>query len=187
MTPNTPLQPRRLDPVPDPAADTVADAGPLDRPQRLSTALARLPYDPIALLARVAIAGVFWRSGQTKVEGFALDLVEGNVLLGWPRVSDTAVALFRDEYRLPLLSPQWGATLAALGEHLLPALLLVGLATRLSATGLLVMTLVIQLLVYPGAWPTHATWAALLLVLMRGGAGRWSLDALWSKRRRSAA
>lgn len=146
--------------------------------QTLRELFARLPYAPLALLARVAIAAVFWKSGQTKVEGFAIDLVEGSFQLGWPRLSDTAVALFRDEYRLPLLPPELGALLAALGEHVLPVLLLAGLGTRFAAAGLLAMTAVIQLLVYPGAWPTHFTWAALLLMLMSQGPGAWSLDAL---------
>ena len=142
----------------------------------------RFPYSAVALLARFSLAGVFWRSGQTKVEGFALDLVEGRFEWGWPRLSDTAVALFRDEYRLPLLPPELGASLAAVGEHLLPLLLLLGLATRLSAFGLLGMTAVIQLLVYPGAWPTHGVWAALLLMLMTRGAGTLSLDHLLGSR-----
>jgi len=155
---------------------------------RLHAGFMRIPYSLVALLARVAVAGVFWRSGQTKVEGFALDLVEGTVQLGWPRLSDNAVALFRDEYRLPLLAPELGATLAAFGEHALPLLLLVGLATRLSAAGLLAMTAVIQLLVYPGAWATHGTWAALLLVLMSLGPGTLSLDRILARRpARSAA
>jgi putative oxidoreductase len=144
--------------------------------QRAHAALARIPYDGVALLARIAVAATFWRSGQTKVEGFALDLVEGHFVLGWPRLSDNAVALFRDEYRLPWLDPALAASLAALGEHVLPALLLLGLATRVSALGLLGMTAVIQLLVYPGAWPIHGTWAALLLMLMAQGPGAWSLD-----------
>jgi putative oxidoreductase len=136
----------------------------------------RIPYAAVAMLARVSIAGVFWRSGQTKVEGFEVDILEGRFHLGWPHLSANAVDLFRDEYRLPLLSPEVGATLAAVGEHVLPVLLLLGLATRLSAAGLLAMTAVIQLLVYPGAWPTHGTWAALLLMLMAQGPGAWSVD-----------
>jgi putative oxidoreductase len=152
----------------------------------LHAQFARVPYSLVALMARVAVAGVFWRSGQTKVQGFALDIVEGTFNLGWPRLSDNAVALFRDEYRLPLVSPEIGATLAALGEHALPLLLLLGLATRLSAAGLLAMTAVIQLLVYPGAWPTHGTWAALLLMLMSMGPGAISLDHLLALRRHGA-
>jgi putative oxidoreductase len=144
----------------------------------LNNAMARIPEDLIALLGRFSIAAVFWRSGQTKVEGLAIDLVEGSLQLGWPRLSDSAVDLFREEYRLPLLSPELGATLAALGEHILPVLILLGLGTRLAALGLLVMTAVIQLLVYPGAYPTHGVWAAVLLYLMARGPGRVSLDHL---------
>jgi putative oxidoreductase len=155
--------------------------------RRLHGALALIPYSAIALLARIAMAATFWRSGQTKVQGLAIDLVEGTFDIGWPRLSDSAVMLFREEYRLPLLPPELAATLAALGEHVLPVLLLIGLATRLSAAGLLAMTAVIQLLVYPGAWPTHGTWAALLLLLMAQGPGAWSLDHLIARRRDSAA
>lgn len=117
----------------------------------------------IALAARFALAGIFFLSGRTKVEG-------------WFTVSENAVALFADEYRLPLLSPTLAAHLAAYAEHLFPALLVLGLATRLSALALLAMTAVIQLFVYPDAWPTHLSWAALLLLLAGRGAGRWSLD-----------
>lgn len=140
--------------------------------------LERIPYSPMALLARFAVAAVFWKSGQTKVEGLAIDLVEGQVQIGWPRLSESAVALFRDEYRLPLLPPEWAAPLAATAEHVFPTLLLLGLASRLSALALLGMTLVIQVFVYPGAYATHATWAALLLLLAARGPGLVSLDAL---------
>lgn len=138
--------------------------------------LARIPYSLIALLARFSIAAVFWNSAQTKVQGLVINLVSGEIALGWPRLSDNAVALFRDEYKLPLLAPELAATLAASAEHVLALLLLLGLATRLSAAGLLGMTLVIQLLVYPGAYATHGTWAALLLLLMARGPGAVSLD-----------
>lgn len=141
-----------------------------------------IPNTLLALVARFSIAAVFWKSGQTKVQGFAVDLVNGDFTLGWPRLSDTVVGLFRDEYRLPLISPELAAILAAFAEHLLPLLLLLGLATRLSALGLLGMTLTIQLLVYPDAYPTHGTWAAVLLYLMVHGPGRWSLDH-WIARR----
>lgn len=140
----------------------------------------------LQLLARVALAGLFWRSGQTKIEGFALDLAEGRVELGWPRLAPQAVDLFRDEYRLPLLPPEAAAVLAAGAEHLLPLLLLFGLGTRGAALGLLVMTVVIQVFVYPGAWPTHGIWAAALGGLLLRGGGPWSLDA-WFVRRGPAA
>lgn len=163
---------------PSPITPAAVPPQPLRWLQRLPAALASLPWadDLLALLARVSIAGVFWRSGQTKVEGFAIDLVEGRVELGWPRLADQTVDLFRDEYRLPLLSPELAAVLATWAEHLLPLALLLGLATRLSAFGLLGMTAVIQLLVYPAAWPTHGVWAAVLLMLVLRGPGAWSLD-----------
>lgn len=145
----------------------------------------RIPHSLIALLARFSIAAVFWKSGQTKIEGLAIDLVDGTLMLGWPHLSDSAVFLFQNEYKLPLLPPELAATLAAFAEHLFPLLLLIGLATRFSALALLGMTAVIQLFVYPGAYPTHGTWAAILLYLMSTGPGRISLDhalAIWSKR-----
>lgn len=137
----------------------------------------------VQLLARVALAGLFWRSGQTKVEGFVLDLAEGRFEFGWPRLAPQAVDLFRDEYRLPLLPPEAAAVLAAGAEHLLPLLLVLGLGTRGAALGLLAMTAVIQFFVYPGAWPTHGTWAAALAWLVLRGAGPASLDALIVRRR----
>jgi putative oxidoreductase len=148
----------------------------LDACRRLHDALARIPYDAIALLARFSVAAVFWNSGQTKVQGLAINFVTGEFQPGWPRLADSAVDLFRDEYRLPLLSPHFAAVAAATAEHLFPLLLLVGLATRWSALALLLMTLVIQVFVYPGAYATHGTWAALLLLLMARGAGSVSLD-----------
>jgi putative oxidoreductase len=139
-------------------------------------ALEWIPHSFIAFLGRFSIAAVFWTSGQTKVEGFAVNFVNGDFVLGWPRVSDNAVALFRDEYRLPLLPPELLAPMAAAAEHVFPLLLLVGLATRFSALALLGMTLVIQLLVYPGAYATHGTWAAVLLYLAARGPGALSVD-----------
>lgn len=142
-----------------------------------------IPHGFIALLARLSIAAVFWSSGQTKVQGLTVDLFHGEFELGWPRLSDSAVDLFRDEYRLPLIAPELAAVLAATAEHVFPLLLLLGLATRFSALALLVMTLVIQLFVYPGAYATHGTWAAVLLLLVARGAGAVSLDHALSLRR----
>lgn len=144
--------------------------------------VARIPDWAIALLGRFSIAAVFWKSGQTKVQGFALDIVGGEFDIGWPRLSDSAVALFRDEYRLPLLPPEIAATLAASAEHLFPALILIGLATRFSALALLVMTATIQLLVYPDAYPTHGVWATVLIFLIARGPGAVSLDHLIARR-----
>lgn len=124
--------------------------------------LSAIPHDVIVLLARLSIAGVFWQSGQTKLDGW--------------RLNDTALYLFENEYRLPLINPWLAAHAAAIAEHLFPVLLVIGLFSRLSALALLIMTLVIQIFVYPGAWPTHGTWAACLLVIVAGGPGRVSLD-----------
>lgn len=149
---------------------------------RLNSGLERLPASAIALLGRCSIAAVFWLSGQTKITGFKLNFISGDFQLGWPQLSGSAVFLFREEYALPLLSPNTAALLAALAEHLLPVLLLIGLATRYAALGLLLMTLVIQLFVYPGAYATHGVWATVLLYLVARGPGRVSLDA-WLARR----
>ncbi len=154
---------------------------------RLYSAFGRIPPSLIALIGRVSVAAVFWKSGQTKVQGLAIDLVEGRFELGWPHLSPSAVDLFRDEYKLPLLPPELGATLAALGEHVLPLLLLLGLATRLSALGLLGMTMVIQLFVYPSAYPTHGVWAAVLLYLVANGGGKVSIDHLIARRQALSA
>jgi putative oxidoreductase len=145
--------------------------------------MSRIPEAFIAFIARFSIAAVFWKSGQTKVQGFAVDLVSGEFELGWPRLSDSAVALFQDEYKLPLLPPELAAPLAAMAEHVFPVLLLIGLATRFSALALLGMTIVIQLFVYPDAYATHGTWAALLLYLIARGPGALSIDH-WLARRR---
>ena len=133
---------------------------------RLAGAIDRLPvHDVLALVNRIAIATLFFLSGRTKVDG-------------WLTISDGAYALFRDEYRLPLVPPELAAHLAAYAEHLFPLLLALGLLTRLSALSLLGMTMVIQVFVYPDAWPTHLSWAGLLLYLVARGAGRASLDHL---------
>ena len=141
-----------------------------------------IPDSLIALLGRFSIAAIFWKSGQTKIQGFAIDIVSGEYSFGVPRLSDSAVDLFRSEYRLPLIPPELAAPMAAFAEHLFPVLILLGLATRFSAGALLVMTLTIQLFVYPDAWPTHGVWAAVLIFLMAKGPGVFSLDHLISRR-----
>jgi putative oxidoreductase len=142
-------------------------AGPSELLRRCIAWLDGIPHAAVAVIARVGLAGVFFQSGRTKVDGL--------------RVTDTAVELFRSEYQLPLIDPALAAHLAALAEHVFPVLLVIGLATRLSAAALLAMTLVIQVFVYPDAWPTHATWAAGLLLLMARGPGVLSIDHLLAR------
>lgn len=144
--------------------------------------LSRIPDSLIALIGRFSIAAIFWKSGQTKIEGFAVDLVSGEFQLGWPHLSDSALELFRSEYRLPLLPPELAAPMAAFGEHFFPILILLGLATRFSSLALLVMTATIQIFVYPDAYPTHGVWATVLLVLIARGPGKISIDHWLAKR-----
>jgi putative oxidoreductase len=129
----------------------------------------RIPYSLVALVARLAVASVFWRSGRTKVEGFL-------------QIKDNTFFLFREEYKVPLLPPDHAAYLATIAEHVFPVLLVVGLASRLSALALMAMTLVIQFFVYPDGWPEHILWFALLLLIAARGPGALSLDHLiWSR------
>lgn len=138
----------------------------------------QIPYSLIAFLARFSIAAVFWKSGQTKVEGFAVDLISGTFQFGEPRLAASTLPLFRSEYQVPLLSPEVAAHMATFAEHFFPLLILMGFATRFSALALVGMTLVIQLFVYPDAYPTHGTWLAVLLLLVAKGPGRLSIDHL---------
>jgi putative oxidoreductase len=125
------------------------------------------------LFVRVSLAGIFWRSGRTKVD-------EGS----WLSVSDTAKFLFEEEYKGVPLPPELAAYMATYAEHLFPALLVIGLFTRLSALALLGMTMVIQIFVYPEAWwSVHMIWVALALVLIVRGGGSLSLDALLNRRK----
>ncbi len=124
----------------------------------------KFPSWLLGLIIRVGIADVFWRSGQTKVSGW--------------HVTQSTVQLFRDEYKLPLLPPEIAANLASIQEHLFSVLLVIGLASRLSALGLLAMTAVIEIFVYPENWPDHLLWAGALLYVLARGPGDFSLDAL---------
>ena len=131
----------------------------------------KIPYWLIALMARVPIAGVFWLSGRTKVDGW-------NIF----RINESAVLLFENEFQLPLLNPVFAVHITALAEHVFPVLLVIGLATRYTALALLVMTAVIQIFVFPDAWPTHGTWAACFLILIARGPGEISIDHLIARR-----
>jgi putative oxidoreductase len=126
--------------------------------------LGAVPYSLIALCARIFPAAVFWMSGETKVEGWHL--------------KPSAITLFKEEYHLPLVDPVIAAHAAAVAEHLFPLLLVLGLASRFAAFSLLFMTAVIEIFVYPDAWPTHGVWATCFLVVLLRGPGVISLDHL---------
>lgn len=142
----------------------------------------RIPHSLTAFLGRFSVAATFWLSGQTKVENFAIDIVHGNFQLGMPRLAEFTVDLFRDEYALPIIPPELGAYMAATAEHVFPVLLLIGLGTRYAALALLGMTMVIEIFVYPNAYPTHGLWAAVLLYLISRGPGVFSIDHLLARR-----
>ena len=138
-------------------------------PMSMSTSVTQwftrlLPDWLLLLVARFGIAGVFFLSGRTKVEG-------------WLHITDSTYYLFENEYALPLLPPHVAAHLAAYMEHFMPLLLVLGLFTRFAALALFGMTLVIEVFVYPDAWATHLSWVAILLPLIAKGGGSVSLDA----------
>jgi putative oxidoreductase len=117
----------------------------------------------LLLIQRMGIAAVFWMSARTKVEG-------------WFTLPDTTYELFRTEYAGVPLPPEIAAVMATVNEHVFSLLLALGLFTRFSAIVLLGMTAVIEIFVYPDAWPTHLSWAGLLLPLIALGGGKLSLD-----------
>ena len=135
---------------------------------RIRSRLEAVPYALLALPLRLAVATVFWNSAMAK-------------LANW----DTTLALFTDEYRVPLLPPDLAAHLAAGIELSTPVLLILGLLTRPAAAVLIGMTTVIEVFVYPQAWPTHIQWVAMLLVLLCRGPGALSIDHWIGQKMRS--
>ncbi|WP_439507273.1 DoxX family protein [Yoonia sp.] len=135
-----------------------------DRIGQINRLADHLPHDVVALAARLFPAIVFWQSARTKVDGLT--------------IKDSTYFLFEQVYALPLIPPTIAAQLATVAEHLLPVLLVLGLFARVGALGLLGMTAVIQIFVFPEAWVTHGLWATALLVVLAQGPGRVSLDHL---------
>jgi len=133
---------------------------------RLAALAGRLLPDAVLLLvARLGVAAVFFQSGRTKVEGLLT-------------ITDSTYYLFETDYKLPFVPPHIAAHMATYCEHLFPILLVLGLGSRFAALGLLGMTTVIEVFVYPDAWPTHLSWAGLLLPIIAKGGGAFSLDRL---------
>lgn len=138
----------------------------------IRTLISRLEAVPLSvngLICRFAVAGVFWRSGETKVHDFFV-------------INDSTYDLFRDEYKIPVLPPEVAAVAATISEHLFSALLVIGLASRLSAAALFGMTLTIEIFVYPESWPDHLMWSAALIFIILRGPGVWSADHVIRKR-----
>ncbi len=133
-----------------------------DRIRQINALGSFVPQDVLTLAARLFPAAVFWQSARTKVEGFS--------------IKESTFFLFENVYALPVIPPAWAAVIATVAEHVLPVLLVLGLFARLSALGLLIMTAVIQIFVFPGAWITHGLWAVALLAVIAHGPGRISMD-----------
>lgn len=125
-------------------------------------ALQRIPHSLLALLARIIVGLVFFNSGLTKIDGFSIKL--------------GTFFLFAEEYKVPILPPEFAAYVTTTAELTLPLLLWIGFGARFAATALLVMTAVIQMFVYPEAYVTHGLWVVALLFIMKYGAGALSID-----------
>ena len=133
----------------------------VQRLDRLRTAARRFPLSLLELGMRIAVGATFFRSGMLKYQSF-----------------DNAIALFRDEYRLPLLPPELAAYMGTAVELSAPVLLVLGIGARFGAAALLAMTLTIQFLVYPENWPEHLMWASILAYVLSRGPGALSIDRL---------
>ena len=136
-------------------------ARPLGLAQRGASLLNRIPFSLLVLVARIATFSVFFRSGLVKIEDW-----------------NSALELFRNEYKVPLLPPEIAATMAASMELGVSWLVLLGLFTRLGVLGYFGMIFVIQVFVYPMAWPDHIQWTGFMIFILCRGPGKISLDYL---------
>jgi putative oxidoreductase len=137
----------------------------LERIENVLDTLGRFPVAIVQFLLRLSIALVFWHAGMTKIASW-----------------DTTIALFRDEYMVPVLPPELAASLAVTVELTCPVLLVLGLATRLATLPMLGMTFVIEVFVYPEQWIEHLMWASILVFIVTRGPGVLSLDHLVARR-----
>jgi putative oxidoreductase len=149
-------------------------------------ALACIPESFVLLMARIAVAHAFWVSGQTKVSGPTVPLNLGFVDLSFTvptGIKPATYYLFETVYSGVPLPPAVGAVMSSVAESLLPIALVIGLGARFAALGLLIMTLTIQIFVFPDAWWTvHVYWATLFILIMARGAGAISVDHLIRRR-----
>lgn len=141
------------------ATPEAPEGGFIARIGGLRATAARFPLSVLEFGMRLAVGATFFRSGLNKFQSF-----------------DSAVELFREEYRLPLLPPEIAAYMGTTVELCAPVLLVLGLFARLGAAALLVMTLTIQFLVYPENWPEHLMWASILAYVLSRGPGALSID-----------
>jgi putative oxidoreductase len=142
-----------------------SSTGLVERVEAVLDGLGRFPVAILQFLLRISIASVFWHSGMTKIASW-----------------DTTIALFRDEYMVPILPPDLAAGLAATVELTCPVLLVLGLATRLATVPMLGMTFVIEVFVYPEQWIEHLMWASILVFILTRGPGAFSLDHLIARK-----
>jgi putative oxidoreductase len=143
------------------ATPEAPEGGFIARIGALRATAARFPLSVLELGMRLAVGATFFRSGTNKFQSF-----------------DSAIELFREEYRLPLLPPEIAAYMGTTVELCAPVLLVLGLFARLGAAALLVMTLTIQFLVYPENWPEHLMWASILAYVLSRGPGALSIDRI---------
>ena len=136
-----------------------------ERAESVLDALGRFPVSILQLLMRLSMASVFWHAGMTKIASW-----------------DTTIALFRDEYMVPILPPEIAASLAATVELTCPVLLVLGLAARLATLPMLAMTFVIEVFVYPEQWIEHLMWASILVFILTRGPGALSLDRVIARK-----
>ena len=123
--------------------------------------LGRFPLSILQLGMRIGVGMVFFNAGLLKYRSF-----------------EFAVKLFEDEYKVPVLAPAVAARIAMINELTTSTLLFLGLATRLATLPLLGMMSVIQIFVYPNAWPDHVLWGSVLIFILTRGPGPFSLDYL---------
>ena len=141
--------------------DTVSHPGPLGLVERAINLLNRIPFSLLILVARCATFSVFFRSGLVKISDW-----------------NSTLMLVQNEYKVPILPPNIAATMAASMELGLSWFVLLGLFTRLGVLGYFGMILVIQLFVYPMAWPDHIQWTGFMIFILCRGPGKISLDYL---------
>src|SRR5215510_6239657 len=123
--------------------------------------LCLFPLSILQLGMRIGVGMVFFKAGLLKYQSF-----------------EFAVKLFEDEYKLPFLAPAVAARMAMINELTTSTLLFLGLATRLVTVPLFGMISVIQIFVYPNAWPDHILWGSILLFLLTRGPKALSIDYL---------